>query len=128
VRLCRCREGALHAGDGVGIHERAIQGTGRHVIGRSAGAQGVHWLGDSGNTRHVNTVRERRAWFCGSEAMWVQKGADVWCVGSCAAAEKGALGSLKEERVGVPRQGAGWHGVRLVSASAVLGGMDCAVV
>jgi hypothetical protein len=30
--------------------------------------------------------------------------------------------------MGVPRQGAGWHGVVLVSASAVLGGMECAAV
>jgi hypothetical protein len=88
----------------------------------------VHWLGVSGNTRHVNTMQERRAWFRGSDAVWVQKGADVWCVGSCAAAEKGALGSLKEAAVGVPRQGAGWRGLGLVSASALLGGMDCAAV
>jgi hypothetical protein len=124
-RLCRCHEGALHAGGGVGIHERAIQGAGRHTIGSSAGAQAMHWLGNSSNTRHVNTMQERRAhWLRGSEAVWVQKGADVWCVGSCAAAEKGALGSLKEAAVGVPRQGAGWRGVGLVIASAVLGGMD----
>jgi hypothetical protein len=129
-RLCRCREGALRhaAGGGVGIHERAIQGAGRHVMGSSAGAQGVHWLGDSGNTRHVNTMQERRAWLRGLEAMSVQKGADVWCIGSCAAAEKGAIGSLKEAAVGVPRQGAGWRGVGLVSASLVLGGMGCAAV
>jgi hypothetical protein len=87
-RLCRCREGALHARGGVGIHERAIQGAGRHVIGSSAGAQDVQWLGDSGNTGHVNTMQERRTLLHGSEAVWVQKGADVWCVGSCAAAEK----------------------------------------
>jgi hypothetical protein len=96
-------QGAVHAGGGVGIHERAIQGAGRHVIGRSAGAQGVHWLGDAGNTRHVNSMQEQRAWLRGSEAVWVQKGADVWCVGSCAAAEKGALGNLKEAAVGLPR-------------------------
>jgi hypothetical protein len=104
-RLCRCRESVLHAGGrGVGIHDRAIQGAGRHVMGNSAaGAQGVHWLGDSGNTRHVNTMQERRAWLRGSEAVWMQKGADVWCLGRCAAAEKGALGSPKEAAVGVPR-------------------------
>jgi hypothetical protein len=85
---------------------------GRHTMGNSAGAhQGMHCLGDSGHTGHVNTMQERRAWLRGSEAVWAQKGADVWCVGSCAAAEKGALGSLKEAAVGVPRQGAGWHGV-----------------
>jgi hypothetical protein len=78
-RLCRCREGALHAGGGVGIHERAIQGAGRHVMGSSAGAQGVQRLGDSGNTGHVNTMQARRTWLRGSEAVWVQKGADV-CV------------------------------------------------
>jgi hypothetical protein len=87
-RLCRCQEGALHAGGGVGIHERAIQGAGRHVMGSSAGAQGVQWLGDSGNTGHVNTMQARRIWLRGQEAVRVQKGADVWCVGSCAAAKK----------------------------------------
>jgi hypothetical protein len=83
----KCREGALHARGGVGIHERTIQGAGRRVMGSSAGAQGVQWLGDSGNTGHVNTMQARRAWLRGSGAVWVQKGADVWCVGSCAAAE-----------------------------------------
>jgi hypothetical protein len=99
-------------------------------MGSSAGVhQGVHWLCDSSNTGHVNTMQEcRLCWLRGSEAVWVQKGADVWCVGSCAAAEKGALGSLKEAAVGVPRQGAGWRGVGLVSARSVLGGMDCAAV
>jgi hypothetical protein len=44
------RWGELHAGGrrAVGIHERAIQGAGRHVMGSSAGAQDVQWLGDSG--------------------------------------------------------------------------------
>jgi hypothetical protein len=81
----------------VGIHERAIQGASRHLIGSSAGAQGVHSLVDSGKVRHVNTMQERHTWLRGLEAVWVRKGADVRCVGSCAAAEKGALGSLKEQ-------------------------------
>jgi hypothetical protein len=115
-------------GRGGNWHERACQGAGRHVVGSSAGAQGVHWLGDSGNIGHVNTMQERRTWLRAPEAVWVQKGAGVWCVGSCAVAEKGALGSLKEAVVGVPKQGAGWRGVGLVSASSVLGGMDCAAV
>jgi hypothetical protein len=54
----------------------AIQGAGRHVMGSSAGAQ---WLGDSGDTGHVNTMQARRTWLRGSEAVWVQKGADAWC-------------------------------------------------
>jgi hypothetical protein len=55
----------------------------------------------------------------------------VVCRQLCAAAEKGALGSLKRRQLcGVPRQGAcgGVDSVGLVSASAVLGGVDCEAV
>jgi hypothetical protein len=46
---------------------------------------------------------------------------------SCAGAEKGTLGSLKEADVGVPRQGAGWRGVGF-GTSSLLGGVEYATV
>jgi hypothetical protein len=96
------------------------------VISSSAGAWGLHWLGDSGNTRDVKTMQERRAGLRGLEAVWVQKGADVWCVrrqlcglcegcigqserGSCRCAKAGcwvAWGGMNCERCAV------WRGVR----------------
>jgi hypothetical protein len=72
-------------------------------------------------------MQERRAWLRGSEAVCVQKGADVWCLGSYAAAEKGALGSVKVAAVGEPRHGTGRPGVGF-SVSSVPGGVDCAMV
>jgi hypothetical protein len=48
-------------------------------------------------------------------------------LGSCAGAEKGALGSLGEAAVGVPRQGAGWRRVGF-SARSALGGVEYATV
>jgi hypothetical protein len=49
-------------------------------------------------------------------------------VGSCAGAEKGALGSLGEAAVRVPRQqGAGWRGLGF-SASSLLVGVEYAAV
>jgi hypothetical protein len=52
-------------------------------------------------------MQEGRAGLRGSEAVWLQKGADVWCVGRRVATEKYAPGSPGEAAVGVPGQGAG---------------------